>query len=148
MSGDVSDRKRLVSITGPNLKHNHIYFSGHQDFFPHDCHGGSSKEKGIGRLLTLLVDGLPEPVRTDIATNSSNGNMRSFVFRDRAWVRKFFEKHEIREGDVIAIERVDRYTYHVYPFESKSVRDGSVVPDQRPPLAAANQTAASRMIAA
>jgi len=35
MSGDVSDKKRLFSITEANLKKNnrHIYISGHHDFF-------------------------------------------------------------------------------------------------------------------
>jgi len=34
MSGDVSDRKRLVTITAGNIAHKHIYISGHHDFFP------------------------------------------------------------------------------------------------------------------
>ncbi len=102
MSGNVGDRKRLVSITGGNLRHNHLYISGHHDFFPKTCYGGSSKKKGTGQLLTLMIDGLAEPVETDIATNGSNGSPRNF-FRKRGWVRRFFKKHEIREGDVIVI---------------------------------------------
>ena len=133
MSGDVSFRKRLVSITAPNLRNNHIYLSGHHDFFPVECYGGSSKKKGIGRQLSLLIEGLPEPIQTDISTRSGNGKPRSF-FRKRAWVRKFFEKHETREGDVIAIERLARFTYRIYPFESKNVRAGAVIPDHWPPL--------------
>ncbi len=33
MSGNVSDRKRLVTITAGNIAHKHIYLSGHRDFF-------------------------------------------------------------------------------------------------------------------
>jgi len=47
MSGDVSDRKRLVAITGANLRHNHIRFRKHEGFFPDECYGGSSKAKGL-----------------------------------------------------------------------------------------------------
>jgi len=131
MSGDVSDRKRLVAITGPNLRHKHICFRKHEGFFPDECYGGSSKAKGLGTPVVLTIDGLPGVVETDLATRGDNGNPRGF-FRKRGWVRKFFEKHEIREGDVIAIERQGTYKYRVYPFEAKNVRDGATIPDHWP----------------
>ena len=36
MSGDVSNKKRLIAITEANLKekNRHIYISGHHGFFP------------------------------------------------------------------------------------------------------------------
>ena len=37
MSGDVSNRKRLIAVTGGNIRNDHIYFSGHYDFFPKEC---------------------------------------------------------------------------------------------------------------
>ena len=109
MSGDASDRKRLVSITKGNLIHKHVYLSGHHDFLPNECYGESSRTKGIGTELELVVEGLEQPVQTDIGMNGSNGKTRNF-FRSRKWVRKFFEKHDIREGDVIAIEN---YRNHI-----------------------------------
>jgi len=127
MSGDVSNRKRLVSITKGNIAHKHIYLSGHHDFFPRECYGESTKSKGLGKELTLVVEGLGQPVKTDIGINGTNGKPRNF-FRNRRWVRRFFEKHELREGDIITIERVGKFTYRVYPFESKNVRDGAVIP--------------------
>jgi len=133
MSGDVSDRKRLVSITKGNLAHKHIYLSGHHDFFPAESYGESSRRRGTGTELTLLVAGLKTPVKTDIGVNGSNGKPRNF-FRNRRWVREFFEQHELREGDVIAIERVERLTYRVYPFESKNVREGAAIPEHWPRL--------------
>ena len=133
MSGDVSDRKRLVSINGANLRNNHIYFSGHHDFFPKDSYGASSSKEGTGHLLTIDVDGLADLIQTDIATRGKNGSPRSF-FRKRGWVRKFFAKHEIREGDVVAIERTGDFSYRIYPFESKNIRDGAVMPEHWPPL--------------
>lgn len=131
MSGDVSDRKRLVTITGGNLRNNHIYISGHHDFFGKECYGGSSQRKKAKQPLTLVVDGLPETIETDIAMNGSNGSPRNF-FRKRGWVRKFFKKHEIKEGDIIALERLSDYKYRVYPFESKNVRAGALVPNHWP----------------
>lgn len=82
MSGDVSDRKRLVTITGGNLRNNHIYISGHHDFFGEECYGSSSQGKKAKQLLTLVVEGLSETIETDIAMNGSNGSPRNF-FRKR-----------------------------------------------------------------
>ena len=109
MSGDVSDRKRLVSITKGNLAHKHVYLSGHNNFFPKQCYGESTKSKGVGRELELIVEGLETPVKTDIGANGGNGKPRNF-FRNRKWVRKFFHKHDIREGDVIDVEKLGEFT--------------------------------------
>ncbi len=130
MSGNVGNKKRLIAITEANLKekNSHIYISGHHDFFPDECYGQSSKEKGIRKEMTLIVEGLTQPVKTDIGINDTNGKPRNF-FRNRRWVRKFFEKHELKAGDVVAIERLDKYIYRVYPFESKNVREGAHIPD-------------------
>ena len=89
MSGDVSDRKRLISITGGNLRNAHLYISGHHDFFPQECRGAPKKKNGPGTEITLVVEGLPEPVKTDIAGDGSNGRLRNF-FRNRQWVAEFF----------------------------------------------------------
>ena len=109
MSGDVSDRKRLVSITKGNLAHKHIYLSGPHDFFPKECYGESTRAKGVGRKLELVVEGLGAPLKTDIGANGGNGKPRNF-FRNWKWVRTFFDKHEICEGDVIAIEGLGEFT--------------------------------------
>jgi hypothetical protein len=133
MSGDVSDRKRLISITRGNLRNNHLYISGHHDFFPDKCYGESSAVKGTGCKIKLVVEGLPKPVETDIARNGGNGRPRNF-FRKRAWVGSFFKKHDLQEGDVIALEKLDEFTYRIYPFESKNVREGAAIPDHWPSI--------------
>lgn len=63
-----------------------------------------------------------QPVKTDIARNRTNGSPRSF-FRERAWVGKFFERHDLHEGDIVAIERLDRFTYRVYPSGGRTIGD-------------------------
>lgn len=140
MSGDVSDRKRLISITGGNLRNGHIYLSGHHDFFPAESYGGPAHSAPARRLLELSIEGLGEPVETDIARNGSNGKPRNF-FRKRGWVRRFFKKHDIREGDVVALEKTGEFSYRIYPFETKSVRAGSVVPEHWPSLVSGKPTA-------
>jgi len=62
LSGDISNSKRLISITGGNLRNHHLYISGYHDFFPEECYGQSSARKGMGQKLTLIVDGLPQTV--------------------------------------------------------------------------------------
>jgi len=133
VSGDVSDRKRLVSITNGNLAHDHIYISGHHDFFPRECYGKSNKKSGTGQKLKLFVEGLPDPIETDISIDSGNGRPRNF-FRKRGWVRRFFARHNLRSGDVVAIERIDKFVYRIYPFESKNIREGATIPDHWPEI--------------
>jgi hypothetical protein len=130
MSGGVSDRKRLISITGRNLRNNHLYLGGHHDFFPDECHGESPAMIGAERKLKLVIEGLTKPVETDIAKNGSNGWPRNF-FRKRACVGSFSKRHDIREGDVIALEKLNDFTYPIYPFESKNVREAAAIPNHR-----------------
>jgi hypothetical protein len=113
----VENRKRLISITEGNLRNHHLYISGHHDFFPDECYGQSNAKKGTGRKLTLVVEGLLRAVETDIARDGGNGHPRNF-FRKRAWLGEFFETHGLQEGDVIAIERLNPFTYHIYPFRN------------------------------
>ncbi len=127
MSGHDTSSKRLISLTGGNLRNQHLYITGHHDFFPAECFGASSAQKGTGQPLTLIVDGLLEPVETDIAASSGNGQPRSF-FRKRAWVARFFEHHNLHEGSIVAIERLDRFTYRVYPSGGRTI--GHRGPDQ------------------
>ena len=68
MSGRVGDRKRLICVSAANLRDNHLYLTGHADFFPADCYGASSKKGGLGKPLRLDVIGISSPVDTDIPT--------------------------------------------------------------------------------
>jgi len=120
LSGEIGNSKRFLSITGGNLRNRHLYISGYHDFFPAECYGQSSARKGTGRKLTLVVEGLAQPVETDIATASGNGRPRGF-FRKRAWVGRFFERHHLREEDTVTIERLDRFTYRVYPSGGRTI---------------------------
>jgi hypothetical protein len=95
VSGDVSDRKRLVSVRAANLRNAHLYISGHHDFFPEECYGPSSKKNGLGTEMTLVVEGLPEPVKTDIAKDGTNGRRRDF-FRDCRCAREFCKRRDPR----------------------------------------------------
>lgn len=123
MSGAVADRKRLFKVTAGNLRNNHIYINGHYDFFPEDCVGGPRRGQGAGAVpIEIVLDGLGETVRTDIGTEAANGKPRRF-FRGRTWVRRFFEHHEVKTGDVLAMERVSQRRYRLYCFEGKTERD-------------------------
>ncbi len=82
------------------------------DFFPADVVGSPSASDRKSRLLCLEVQGLPEPVVTDIPTDAKSGRPRA-LFRKRAWVRQFFEANGIRPGDTVTIERLSDYRYHV-----------------------------------
>jgi len=122
MSGRVGHRKRLICVNAANLRAYHLYLTGHTDFFPADCYGTPTAKGTVGKLLRLDVDGLAEPVMTDIPTEANTGKPRRF-FRKRAWVREFFRKHNIKPGDTISIERISTHRFRVSPFDAKEQRD-------------------------
>lgn len=116
----IDTTRRLISVRGANLRNCHLYIAGHHDFFPAECYGAPKAQEGRGAEITLLVDGIPEPIRTDIPKDTNNRRPRSF-FRNRTWVGRFLEAHQLREGDIVAIEKCGHLTYRVYPFERRSV---------------------------
>ncbi len=122
MSGTVADKKRLFRVTAGNLRQNHLYIHGHYDFFPADCIGASRKSgNGNGVAIRILLDGLRETVETDIGSDARTGKPRRF-FRGRTWIRQFYEYHNIKTGDVLALERVGKRRYRLYPFDAKTER--------------------------
>ena len=122
MSGTVADKKRLFRVTAGNLRQNHLYIHGHYDFFPVDCIGASRKSgNGNGVAIRILLDGLRKTVETDIGSDARTGKPRRF-FRGRTWIRQFYEYHNIKTGDVLALERVGKRRYRLYPFDAKTER--------------------------
>lgn len=73
-------------------------------------------------MLLLDVDGLAQPILTDIPTEAGTAKPRRF-FRKRAWVREFYQKHGIKPGDTISIERISSHHFRISPFEAKDKRD-------------------------
>lgn len=111
MSVDVSDNKRLVSVTGGNLRNEHLYISRHYDFFPPDCVGGPRRSP-TSRGIDIYLDGLGETVRTDIGSDARTGKPRRFL-RGRAWVRQFFEHHSVKPGTLLVLERLSERSYRL-----------------------------------
>jgi DNA (cytosine-5)-methyltransferase 1 len=112
MHAKVGQRKRLIRITEANLRNGHLYLTGHLGFFPADALGSPSKAGPLGRMLTLEVEGLKEPVQTDIPTDAKTGAPRKF-FRNRAWVSAFFKAAKIKAGDFVVLEKTDRFQLRV-----------------------------------
>jgi len=117
MSGQAGHRKRLISVTAANLRSKHLYLTGHFDFFPADCFGRSISAEP-GKLLRLDVDGLNDPIWTDIPTDADSGSPRAF-FRKRTWVGQFYAKHNLRPGDSVCLEKIGPYHFRVKPYEQK-----------------------------
>jgi hypothetical protein len=63
---------------------------------------------------------------TDIPMEAGTGRPRRF-FRRRSWVKEFFKKQGIKQGDTIAIERLGSHHYRVAPFEAKEQRRHPIV---------------------
>ena len=83
-----------------------------KDFFPPDVFGGPTKDQK-GREITIIAEGLSEPVKTDIPKEKS-GRIR-WLFRQREWVKGFVLYHKLHTSDTVTIERVAQRTYKVSP---------------------------------
>jgi len=105
----------LITLTPGDIKNNKLNIRPcGLDFFPKDILGGSSKEAGLGTLITLRVEGLPEPIKTDIPTDKKTKHTR-WMFRERAWVKKFVNVHNLNPGDTVLINRIAPHRYVVRP---------------------------------
>ncbi len=83
-------------------------------FFPPDVFGGSSRKAGLGVPIILQVDGLSNPIETDIPGDHRTGKPR-WIFRKRKWVKDFVHCHKLSTGDKVRINRLNKRTYGVSP---------------------------------
>jgi hypothetical protein len=105
----------VIELTTATQKHGNLNIrSCGRDFFPTDVFGSSSRKGGLGMQITLQVEGLSSPIKTDIPTDSKTGKPR-WLFRERAWVKKFLKLHNLRAGDEIIINRIALDTYMIKP---------------------------------
>jgi hypothetical protein len=99
----------VIPLTQGNINNNHVYLARHLDFFPADAIGGHNKQAGRGTPLKLNFEGFTGAESTDI-----DPKHKFFRLRGRAW-QDFFERHGLRAGDKVAIERISAYEYRVVP---------------------------------
>jgi len=106
---------RVIELTAATHKYGNLNIrTCGKEFFPEDVFGGSSKKAGLGTPITLSVEGLPEPIKTDIPTDNKTEHPR-WIFRERAWTKKFVKVHNLKAGDTIVINRVANQKYVITP---------------------------------
>ncbi len=122
MSGAVGTRKRLIRVTEGNLRNSHLYVADHLEFFPEDIVGPSRlTDPAEANDISIYLDGLRETIQTDVAIDTVTGRPRR-MFRKRAWVRRFFDNHHLKAGDLLALEKIGQRDYRLYPFQAKEER--------------------------
>ena len=93
--------ERDVTITGGNLRNQHIYLP--LDFFPTDAIGGGNKGEAAERTITVTFHpGVT--VRTDIDRTKR-------ILRARSQVGDFLKSSGVREGEAVRITCTSPYTY-------------------------------------
>lgn len=105
---------RIIELTSAAHKYGNLNIRPcGKDFFPSDAFGGSDVEhRGIP--ITLKVKGFTDPIYTDIPTETTTGRPR-WIFRERRWVKKFMQAHDLSPGNTVVISRIDRRTYEIAP---------------------------------
>jgi DNA (cytosine-5)-methyltransferase 1 len=110
-NGRKTDARRLLPVTAGNVRHCHVYVNGHYDFFPPDCIGGA-KRSADSPTIDIQLDGLNRTIRTDIGCDAKTGKPRGFL-RARGWVRQFFERHGVKPGTMLALDRLSERSYRL-----------------------------------
>jgi hypothetical protein len=106
---------RTIQLTSAALKYGNLNLcSCGKDFFPPDVFGSPNKKAGLGNPITLKVEGLPNPIETDIPTDKKTGKPR-WIFRKRSWSKKFVEFHNLKAGDTIVLIRNTSRKYFITP---------------------------------
>ena len=94
---------RTIKLTAAAHKYGNLNLAScGRDFFPSDVFGGPSRAKGIGVPITLKVEGLNNPVKTDIPTDGKSGRPR-WIFRERGWLKQFVQFFKLAPGDRVVI---------------------------------------------
>jgi hypothetical protein len=57
----------MIILTEGSLNNSYINLGNHLGFFPADAVGAANVRDGVGAMLTVHFDGLPDSVETDIA---------------------------------------------------------------------------------
>lgn len=120
MSGRVGHRKRLICLNERDIALGRLRLSRNLDLFPAECFF-SKKRSAQPNLLRLKVEGLGYEVATDIPLDPSTGRPRP-RFRVQAWLKSFYSRHCLKQGDTVCIERIGKRVFRIYPFERRAVR--------------------------
>ena len=106
------DRIKRISLTGGNIRNCHISVTRLRDLLPSDCFGAANKKNGAGRPVVIHLEGLNNTIETDVGRDAKTGRPRSH-FRKRGCMRKFFDLHNAKAGDVVEVERMGDHEYRL-----------------------------------
>lgn len=101
--GHLFDEIRRVTVTGGNIRNNHVYMP--LDFFPQEAIGGNNKFDPAAR--TISVTFRPgQTIETDI-------DRKKRILRARSAVGEFFAVAGVTEGDVLCLRRTSAFCYEI-----------------------------------
>lgn len=92
-------------LSGGNIRNHHFYLREFLDKFPADCIGGSNRAASADKMVTIDWGG------TSVEQTDIDGTKK--FFRNRSWIRSFFELHSATEGDVVVVVGTAPYVYRV-----------------------------------
>lgn len=119
---------QTIEITEAASKHGNLNLSKcGRNFFPEDVFGPPSKNEGLGKQITIKADGINSIIKTDIPTYRKTGKPR-WLFRERAWTKKFVEIHNLKVGDTIVVSRIAKRKYYITPNGKDKTRKEYLIP--------------------
>lgn len=93
-----------IELTAGNITHKHFYWRAVRHLLPADAIGGSNEALAGVPITVAFAQG--DVVESDIAGDK-------MILRDRAAVRRFFEREDAREGDSVVLRRTGERCFAV-----------------------------------
>lgn len=113
MSESAADKKRLIRVTDGNVRNGSFPIAAIRDFLPSDIVGSPGKSGAArGNPITIWLDGMLTPIESDVAADRKTGRARS-ILRVRGPFRAYYQHRGVRDGDLLAMERLTGRAYRV-----------------------------------
>jgi len=91
---------RAIKLTKAAFDHGNLNIRPcGREFFPEGIFGGATSDRS-GEKISIEAIGLSDIIKTDIPTYDGSKKPR-WIFRKRAWVKKFVHIHKLKPGDFV-----------------------------------------------
>ena len=101
--------QQVLNVTREFITQGNVRVGRHiNGFLPESAVGSANKKNGRGTDITLLLSGMGREFKTDIPCDKK-------IFRIRTPIKDFVRHHNLRQGDKVYLEKIDKRVFRLRP---------------------------------